>query len=35
MDLSQLQLRQDIKEKTLYIIIKLKIALPIGEVRQF
>ena len=35
MDLSQLQLGQDIEEKTLYIIIKLEIALPISKVRQF
>ena len=35
MDLSQLQLGQDIKEKTPYITVKLKIVLPIGEVRQF
>ena len=35
MDRFQLQLGQDIKEKTLYITIKLKTALPISEVRQF
>ena len=35
MDLSQLQLGQDIKKKTLYIAIKLEMALPTGEVRQF
>ena len=35
MDLSQLQLGQDIEGKTLYITIKLEIALPMGEVRQF
>ena len=35
MDLFQLQLGQDTEEKTLYITIKLEIALPIGEVRQF
>ena len=34
-DLSQLQLGQDTEGKTLYIIIKLEIVLPIGEVRQF
>ena len=31
----QLQLGQDIKGKTLRIAIKLKIALPMGKVRQF
>ena len=35
MDLFQLQLGQDIKGKTLYITIKLEMALSIGEVRQF
>ena len=35
MDLSQLQLRQDIKGKTFYITIKLEIVLPTGEVCQF
>ena len=35
MDFSQLQLGQDIKGKTFYITIKLKMALPISEVRQF
>ena len=35
MDFSQLQLGQDIKGKTLYIAIKLEMALPTGEVRQF
>ena len=35
MDFSQLQLGQDIEEKTLCITIKLEIALPMGEVRQF
>ena len=35
MDLSQLQLGQDMEGKTLYITIKLEIALPIGKVRQF
>ena len=35
MDFSQLQLGQDIKGKTLYITIKLEMALPIGKVRQF
>ena len=35
MDLSQLQLGQDIKEKTLYIAIKLEMTLPIGKVCQF
>ena len=35
MDLFQLQLGQDIEGKTLCITIKLKIALPIGEIRQF
>ena len=35
MDLSQLQLGQDIEGKTLYITIKLEIALPISEVHQF
>ena len=35
MDLSQLQLGQDIEGKTLCITIKLKIVLPTGEVRQF
>ena len=35
MDFFQLQLGQDIEEKTFYITIKLKIVLSIGEVRQF
>ena len=35
MDLSQLQLGQDIEGKTLHITIKLEIALFMGEVRQF
>ena len=35
MDFSQLQLGQDIKGKTFYITIKLKIVLPIGKIRQF
>ena len=35
MDLSQLQLGQDIEGKTLYITIKLKIVLPIGKIHQF
>jgi hypothetical protein len=35
MDLSQLQLRQDIEGKTLYITIKLEIVLPIDKVHQF
>ena len=35
MDFFQLQLGQNIKGKTLYIAIKLEMALPIGEVRQF
>ena len=35
MDFSQLQLGQDIKGKTLYITIKLEMALPMGKVRQF
>ena len=35
MDLSQLQLGQDTEGKTFCIAIKLKIALPMGEVRQF
>ena len=34
-DLFGLQLGQDIKGKTLYITVKLEMALPIGEVRQF
>ena len=34
-DFFQLQLGQDIEEKTLYIAIKLEMALPIGEIRQF
>ena len=33
MDFSQLQLGQDIEEKTFYITIKLEMALPIGKVR--
>ena len=32
MDFSQLQLGQDIKRKTLYITVKLEMALPMGEV---
>ena len=35
MDLSQLQLGQDIEGKTLYITVKLEMALFTGEVRQF
>ena len=35
MDLSQLQLGQDMKGKTFHITIKLEMTLPIGEVRQF
>ena len=35
MDFFQLQLGQEIKEKTLYIIIKLEIILPMGKVHQF
>ena len=35
MDFSQLQLGQDIKKKTLYIVIKLEMTFPIGKVRQF
>ena len=35
MDLSWLQLGQDMEGETLHITIKLEIALPIGEVRQF
>ena len=35
MDFFQLQLGQDIKGKTFCITIKLEMALPIGEVRQF
>ena len=35
MDFSQLQLGQDIEGKTLYIAIKLEMALFIGKVRQF
>ena len=35
MDFSQLQLGQDMEGKTLYIAIKLEMALPIGEVCQF
>ena len=35
MDLSQLQLGQDIEGKTLYITIKLEMALSMGEIRQF
>ena len=34
MDFFQLQLRQNIKGKTLYITIKLEIILPINKVRQ-
>ena len=35
MDLSQLQLGQDIEGNTLCIAIKLEMTLPMGEVRQF
>ena len=35
MDLSQLQLGQDMEKKTFCITIKLEMALPMGEVRQF
>ena len=35
MDLSQLQLRQDMEGKTFCIAIKLEMALPTGKVRQF
>ena len=35
MDFSQLQLGQDIEGKTLRIAVKLEMALPMGEVRQF
>ena len=35
MDLSQLQLGQNMEGKTLRIAIKLEMALPIGTVRQF
>ena len=35
MDLFWLQLGQNMKGKTLYIAIKLEMALPIGEIRQF
>jgi hypothetical protein len=33
MDLSRLQLGQDIEGETFYIAVKLEIVLPIGEVR--
>ena len=33
MDLSQLQLGQDMEGETLYIAVKLEIVLPTGEVR--
>jgi len=35
MDLSRLQLGQDMEGETLRIAIKLEIVLPIGEVHQF
>ena len=35
MDLSQLQLGQDMERKTLHIAVKLEIILPMGEKRQF
>ena len=35
MDLFQLQLGQDMEGKTFCIAVKLEMALPIGEVRQF